>query len=573
MVGRFLLGVLSGGALVAGAFVLGAVLFPIAEAPAASTATDPVTEAPPMEVAVAETGTDPAAPPASTGEPAPLPSAETGQTAVAPPAPVDGVSEAPAESPAETALADLSAEAPSNTAGVEPAPSTAQATTEPSAPGAAEDLAEAPATGPTADAASGTEDLAMTQEEEAPLAPEATVVTVPALPVLDPEAAAAALVPPETPESGEAAPDTALPDVAAAPETGAEPAPAALSEAPPADAAPQPSATEAADDLPATADAAPEPAPGAMPVPEPGTVRLPGTPASDLPGAPSEALEEPEVASLPAPASEGSSGSTFEPAPGFDGTDDVIVGRLPRVGDTPEEQEETIAEATPADTRPLARFAAPFENPEGKPLLAVVLIDPGSDDLDRDALAALPFPVTMALDPLDPASAERAAIYRAGGKEVVMLATGIAEGAQASDIEVAFQEMDRGLPEAVAVMDLAQSAFQSSRPLASLVVPVVGAQGRGLLTWDQGLNAADQVAQRDDVPAAIIFRDFATGGTDRGAIRRLMDRAVFKAGQDGRVVLAGIVSADLVAALLEWTVEGRAATVAIAPVSAVLAVE
>mgnify|MGYP006191919269 CR=1 FL=1 len=28
--------------------------------------------------------------------------------------------------------------------------------------------------------------------------------------------------------------------------------------------------------------------------------------------------------------------------------------------------------------------------------------------------------------------------------------------------------------------------------LASLVVPVVAAQGRGLLTWDEGLNAADQ---------------------------------------------------------------------------------
>ncbi len=133
--------------------------------------------------------------------------------------------------------------------------------------------------------------------------------------------------------------------------------------------------------------------------------------------------------------------------------------------------------------------------------------------------------------------------------------------------------MEQGLPEAVAVMDLAQSAFQSNRPLASLVVPVVGAQGRGILTWDQGLNAADQVARRDDIPAAVIFRDFAAGGGDRGAIRRLLDRAVFKAGQDGRVVLAGTASAELVATLLEWSVEGRAATVAVAPVSATLTVE
>ena len=95
-----------------------------------------------------------------------------------------------------------------------------------------------------------------------------------------------------------------------------------------------------------------------------------------------------------------------------------------------------------------------------------------------------------------------------------MLATGIAEGAQASDVEVAFQSMAQGLPEAVAVMDLPQPVFQNTRPLASLVVPVIGAQGRGLLTWDQGLNAADQVARREGIAAAVIFRDLGSAGTD-----------------------------------------------------------
>jgi uncharacterized protein len=156
---------------------------------------------------------------------------------------------------------------------------------------------------------------------------------------------------------------------------------------------------------------------------------------------------------------------------------------------------------------------------------------------------------------------------------VIMLATGIAEGAQASDIEVAFQSMAQGLPEAVVVMDMAEPLFQDRRPLASLVVPVVAAQGRGLLTWDRGLNAADQVARRNDVPAAVVFRDLDSAGSNSTAIRRLLDRAVFKAGQDGRVAVAGMATPELVAALLEWTVEGRAATVALAPVTAVLTVE
>ena len=260
------------------------------------------------------------------------------------------------------------------------------------------------------------------------------------------------------------------------------------------------------------------------------------------------------------------------------------MGRLPRIGDPPapgDTLSDTAPEVSPdagsaapePDASPIARFAATFENPDGKPALSLVLIDPGTADLDRAGLAALPFPVSFALDPLDPATPERAAIYRAAGREVVILATGIAEGAQASDIEVAFQSMAQGLPEAVAVMDLADPMFQNRRPLASLVVPVIGAQGRGLLTWDTGLNAADQVARRENIPAAVVFRDLTSGGTDSTAIRRVLDRAIFKAGQDGRVVVAGTASPEVVAALLEWSVEGRAATVVLAPLTAVLTVE
>jgi hypothetical protein len=154
-----------------------------------------------------------------------------------------------------------------------------------------------------------------------------------------------------------------------------------------------------------------------------------------------------------------------------------------------------------------------------------------------------------------------------------MLATGIAEGATASDIEVAFQSMAQGLPESVAVMDMPNPVFQGNRPLASLVVPVVASQGRGLLTWDQGLNAADQVARREDLAAAVVFRNIDAAGEDRAAIRRHLDRAAFKAAQDGRVTVVGQTSAETVAALLEWTVEGRAAAIALAPLTAALTVE
>jgi polysaccharide deacetylase 2 family uncharacterized protein YibQ len=56
-------------------------------------------------------------------------------------------------------------------------------------------------------------------------------------------------------------------------------------------------------------------------------------------------------------------------------------------------------------------------------------------------------------------------------------------------------------------------------------------------------------------------------------IRRYLDRAAFKAAQEGRVVVVGRTRPETVAALLEWTVEGRAATVALAPLTAALSTD
>jgi uncharacterized protein len=293
---------------------------------------------------------------------------------------------------------------------------------------------------------------------------------------------------------------------------------------------------------------------------------MPGTPAGTLPG-----LTETETEIAPdAPLTGGDThGSTFKPAPGLPKSGEGVI--IKRGTETAPAADGTAPPAQ--DTRPIKAFAAPFENAAGKPPFAIVLIDDGRADLDRAGLAALPFPAAIALDPLDPATPDRAAAYRAAGKEVVMLVTGIAEGAQATDVEVAFQTMAKGLPEAVAVMDLPKPAFQNNRGVASAVIPILKAQGRGLLTWDEGLNAADQVARREDLEAAVVFRDLDQAKGDRAGVRRLLDRAVFKAGQEGRVTVVGTADPETLAALLEWTVEGKSATVALAPLTAVLKVD
>jgi uncharacterized protein len=126
------------------------------------------------------------------------------------------------------------------------------------------------------------------------------------------------------------------------------------------------------------------------------------------------------------------------------------------------------------------------------------------------------------------------------------------------------------LPEAVGVVDQEVDGFQGNRTLATQVLALVADQGRGLISWDKGLNAAAQVAQREGVRNAVIFRSMDSADEKSAVIRRYLDRAAFKAAQDGRVVVEGQTRPETVKALLEWAVEGRAATVAFAPATAVM---
>ena len=251
----------------------------------------------------------------------------------------------------------------------------------------------------------------------------------------------------------------------------------------------------------------------------------------------------------------------------------VTMGRLPRIGDAADAPAEEAPAILAEDAPPIQRFARPFQNDSGKPLFAVLLRDTGGADVDRARLAALPFPITFVVDPLAASAAEAATIYRAAGQEVVMLASGIPEGAQASDLEQTFQAHAGTLPDAVAVMDLVTGGFQDNRPLATQVVPVIKAQGRGLITFERGLNAADQVARREDVASATIYRHLDAEGQDTPLIRRLLDRASFTAAQEGRVMVLGDTRPETIAALMEWTLEGRASLVTLAPVTAVMSVK
>lgn len=374
------------------------------------------------------------------------------------------------------------------------------------------------------------------------------------------------------PDTGPAArPDPlADPGTVSVPGPEAAPAPRPIAEAP----------TAPPEDLPRLAPPRDEPAPEAAQLPPPPPLNddelalmmpQPEAAAPDQPQA-SQLQQAEAPAGPPAPGQAGDDTTDPVPQPGLDRpVEGVTTGRLPRIGDN--DAAAAAPQPDPGPLPPVQRYASAFDNPGRKPLFTVVLIDTGGPGIDREALAALPFPVSFAIDPLAADAATAAAIYRAAGQEVLMIATGIPAGAKASDMEVTFQTHAATLPEAVAVLDPETGGFQASRALSAQMADILKAQGRGLVSWDRGLNAADQVARREGLPAALIFRKLDAGDEAAPAIRRYLDRAAFKAAQDGRVLVIGDTRPETIAALLEWSVEGRSATVALAPVTAVLSVQ
>lgn len=378
--------------------------------------------------------------------------------------------------------------------------------------------------------------------------------------------------PPAIAQADVAAPETGHPDALATIALDAAPIAPLAPAAPPKvalGATPQPADEPLVEaDGPALAADLPAPAtptkPDALP-----QVIADATPAQVDPPPPPPAEPEPRLLTEDPPL-EDSNTATLAPAARLgDVADGVVTGRLPRIGDP---ATDPAADGEQAAKTPLVEFARAFENPDQKPIYSIVLIDNGAADLDRKALADLPFPVSFAIDPMWDNAAALAAIYRDAGQEVLMMATGIPEGATASDLEVSLAALSAKLPEAVAVLEQVDVVFQDNRPLATQIVPILAAQGRGLVTWDQGLNAADQVARREGLPSAMAFRSLDSEGEGTETIRRYLDRAAFRAAQEGRVVVVGTTRPETIEALIAWGLEGRSATVALAPISAALTV-
>lgn len=245
---------------------------------------------------------------------------------------------------------------------------------------------------------------------------------------------------------------------------------------------------------------------------------------------------------------------------------------LPEGAEPPVDNDsETEAVSLPgagSGTPPIVTYAEAFDNPDGKPLMSIVLID-GPDSVAAEALADFPYPLTFAVDPKDPRALEKMKAHRAVGFEVVLLAD-LPAAATPADAEVSMSVwMDR-LSQVVAVLEGTGTGFQGNRSLSDHVTDIVLQTGHGLITQDKGLNTVQKLAARSGIPSAVVFRDFDGAGQSPTVMRRFLDQAAFRAGQQGAVVMLGRLSPDTVSALLLWGLQDRADRVALAPISAIL---
>lgn len=352
----------------------------------------------------------------------------------------------------------------------------------------------------------------------------------------------------------QAYPDTAAPEV----EDAAE------SDAP--DQTAEPDADEAAPEDPVGAAAQPDEVPSDPPTPE---ATAEATPQEDAPQEDAPQPEDNESAQTEAEDTATQVELAGRPSIGRPATSLVTRDAAPdATGDTSESEAETSED--PSDLPPIQAFAATFENPEDKPLMSIVLIDRGEFPQIVEALDSFPYPISFAVDPAWDGAPEAMARYRAAGRDVLVLAD-MPQGAEAADVEVNLGAMLGKLPEAVAVMEGDDTGLQGSRAISDQVRAWVRDSGHGLVMYPQGLDTVRKLAEKDGVPAATLFRDFDAKGQDASVIRRFLDQAAFKAGQEeGGVIMVGRARPETISALILWGLADRAERVALAPVSALL---
>ena len=240
------------------------------------------------------------------------------------------------------------------------------------------------------------------------------------------------------------------------------------------------------------------------------------------------------------------------------------------VDDAGNVEETTVASAPlDPDAPAMTRYGGAFENPEGKPLMSVVLLDRGEISDASLALSQLSFPVTIVIEPSSEGAVEKMRLYRDIGLEVAVMAD-FPQGSTPADAEVILGSVFSDFPEAIGLIDTGASGLQAESNVIDQAMAILAEDGRGLLTISRGLNTALRTADELGVPATTIYRDIDIEWQSARVIRRFLDQAAFRARQESGVVLFGRLRPNTLTALKNWGQSSRAEQIALAPLTAVL---
>jgi polysaccharide deacetylase 2 family uncharacterized protein YibQ len=346
--------------------------------------------------------------------------------------------------------------------------------------------------------------------------------------------------------------------------------------------------------MPATGDAPPAPETVPPARPEEGSVpvapenpQTPGPPdVADLAALPEPIVAAPDPGALPA-APVGEAAPSVATAPADPPAPEAATAQeeeqeAPPVsrfalssetgGSLPGRPATAAADAGSPEPGPeagaLVRFGTPHEA-DGRPLLAVVLVDEGALPGGAAALRNLPIPVTIAVDPARPDAAAAAEAWRAAGLEVGLLSP-VPRNAAPQDVEVALSAARAQVPEAVVLVDPGDGGLSGNPEAVERVLAALDAEGMGFVAVSSGLNAGLRAAEAAGVPAARFSRVLDADAGDAAAVRRALDQAAFRARQEGSAAVMARLTPDTLSALILWGTAARDGQVQPAPVSALL---
>jgi polysaccharide deacetylase 2 family uncharacterized protein YibQ len=240
----------------------------------------------------------------------------------------------------------------------------------------------------------------------------------------------------------------------------------------------------------------------------------------------------------------------------------------------PAEENPTAEVATPEDTLPedapaILRYAAAFDNPEGLPVVAVVLVDDGTLTDGPTQVMQSGIVGTVAVNALMQDATLWAEAYREAGAEVAMQVP-LPDRATPGDVEVAFAAALEILPQSGLLFSDGTGVLRNDRQAAAQVMQILASEGRGLVTIQQGLGSLVRAAERAEVRVATISRDIDGNGESNSAILRALDQAAFRARQEGGSIVVARLKPRTLDVLSVWAQDAATDGILLGPVSALM---